>query len=620
MPVKIQTRPVNQNVLDDLLTAGADPLIARLCASRDVQSPAELDDKLAGLLPYQSLTNCEAAARRLADAIERKEKILIVADYDADGATACSVGMSGLAAMRAAVDFLVPNRFEHAVDNGIASIAGVARAQELGLDVIVTDHHLPAETVPDCIIVNPNQKGCGFPSKSLAGVGVIFYVLMALRAELRRRNYFSDDLREPNLGELLDLVALGTVADVVPLDHNNRILVSQGLKRMRSGKMRPGIRALFEVARRDWRKAQPFDMGFALGPRINAAGRLDDMSVGIACLLARDDAEAQALAAQLNDLNIERREIEQSMLQDALNAFPETLPSGQTTLVAYRDDFHQGVVGIVASRLKDRFYRPTIVFAPADNGEVRGSGRSIPNLHLRDALDLVSKRHPDLILKFGGHAMAAGLSILEHNIPAFQTAFEEAVREMVCEDDLSQTFITDGSLKACDITLEQAQNLARHVWGQGFAPPSFTDEFHVVRQQPLGAEGKHKKVWLQKVQRRHPRIHPHGLPPRGKRMAQSDGIAALHRLLGSGLRLAKDKRSSETEDQVSDDLYAFEAQFNLFLQNIFAYSGIVFFQIMAELAQAGAVHFGDEIEVFFIRRMRGGFKGGFAWQGDGGRG
>jgi len=417
------------------------------------------------------------------------------------------------------VDFLVPNRFEHGygltpelaeiaaaqgvdllitVDNGIASITGVARAQELGLDVIVTDHHLPAETVPDCIIVNPNQKGCGFPSKSLAGVGVIFYVLMALRAELRHRNYFSDDLKEPNLGELLDLVALGTVADVVPLDHNNRILVSQGLKRMRSGKMRPGIRALFEVARRDWRKAQPFDMGFALGPRINAAGRLDDMSVGITCLLARDDAEAQALAAQLNDLNIERREIEQSMLQDALNAFPETLPSGQTTLVAYRDDFHQGVVGIVASRLKDRFYRPTIVFAPADNGEVRGSGRSIPNLHLRDALDLVSKRHPDLILKFGGHAMAAGLSILEHNIPAFQTAFEEAVREMVCEDDLSQTFITDGSLKACDITLEQAQNLARHVWGQGFAPPSFTDEFHVIRQQPLGAEGKHKKVWLQK--------------------------------------------------------------------------------------------------------------------------
>lgn len=517
--VKIQTRSIDQTACHTLIQSGADPLTARLCAARGVVSPSELDDKLAALLPYQTLTNCEAAAARLADAVQKKEKILIVADYDADGATACSVGMAGLGAMGAAVDFLVPNRFEHGygltpelaeiaaargvdllvtVDNGIASIAGVARAQALGLDVIVTDHHLPADEVPNCIIVNPNQRGCGFASKSLAGVGVIFYVLMALRAELRRRNYFSDGLKEPNLGELLDLVALGTVADVVPLDHNNRILVSQGLKRMRSGKMRPGIRALFDVARRDWKKAQPFDMGFALGPRINAAGRLDDMSLGIACLLAPSEAEAQTLAEQLNGLNIERREIEQSMLQDALNAFPDSLPAGQTTLVAYRDDFHQGVVGIVASRLKDRFYRPAIVFAPADNGEVRGSGRSIPNLHLRDALDLVSKRHPNLILKFGGHAMAAGLSILEHNIPAFQTAFEEAVREMVREEDLSQTFITDGSLAAGDITLEQAQNLARQVWGQGFAPPSFTDLFRVVRQQSLGAEGKHKKAWLQK--------------------------------------------------------------------------------------------------------------------------
>ena len=371
----------------------------------------------------------------------------------------------------------------------------MTRAQALGLEVIVTDHHLPAEQVPDCLIVNPNQHGCGFASKSLAGVGVIFYVLMALRAELRARGAFSDR-HEPNLGELLDLVALGTVADVVGLDYNNRILVSQGLKRMRSGKIRPGIRALFKVARRDWRKAQPFDMGFALGPRINAAGRLDDMSVGIACLLADDDETAEALAAQLNDLNIERREIEQSMLQDALNGFPEVLPSGQTTVVAYRDDFHQGVVGIVASRLKERFYRPTIVFAPADNGEVRGSGRSIPKLHLRDALDLVAKRHPDLILKFGGHAMAAGLSIREENLAAFQTAFEQTVRELVCEEDLSQTYITDGSLASADITLERAQALALQVWGQGFAPPSFTDEFAVIRQQPMGVA--HKKVWLQK--------------------------------------------------------------------------------------------------------------------------
>ena len=519
MSAKIQVRPVNPQTCQTLIAAGADPLIARLCAARDVAGPDELLDKLSALLPYTLLKNCETAAVRLADAIEKQENILIVADYDADGATACAVGIKGLQAMGARVDFMVPNRFENGygltpeiaeaaaaagarllltVDNGIASMAGVARAAALGLEVIVTDHHLPAEETPDCIIVNPNQQDCGFPSKNLAGVGVIFYVLTALRAEMRRRGRFSDGLTEPNLADLLDLVALGTVADVVPLDHNNRILVSQGLKRMRAGKMRPGIRALFDAARRDWRKAQPFDMGFALGPRINAAGRLDDMSVGIACLLADNDAAAQTLAAQLNDLNIERREIEQSMLNDALAGFPETLPFGQTTLTVYRDDFHQGVVGIVAGRLKDRFHRPTIVFAPADNGEVRGSGRSIPKLHLRDALDLVAKRHPDLILKFGGHAMAAGLTIHANDVARFQTAFEETVRGLLDEDDLTQTYLTDGSLPAGDITLERAQHLSAHVWGQGFAPPSFTDEFSVVRQQSMGAEGKHKKALLKK--------------------------------------------------------------------------------------------------------------------------
>ena len=519
MSAKIQVRPVNPQTCQTLIAAGADPLIARLCAARDVAGPDELLDKLSALLPYTLLKNCETAAVRLADAIEKQENILIVADYDADGATACAVGIKGLQAMGARVDFMVPNRFENGygltpeiaeaaaaagahllltVDNGIASMAGVARAAALGLEVIVTDHHLPAEETPDCIIVNPNQQGCGFPSKNLAGVGVIFYVLTALRAEMRRRGRFSDGLTEPNLADLLDLVALGTVADVVPLDHNNRILVSQGLKRMRAGKMRPGIRALFDAARRDWRKAQPFDMGFALGPRINAAGRLDDMSVGIACLLADNDAAAQTLAAQLNDLNIERREIEQSMLNDALADFPETLPFGQTTLTVYRDDFHQGVVGIVAGRLKDRFHRPTIVFAPADNGEVRGSGRSIPKLHLRDALDLVAKRHPDLILKFGGHAMAAGLTIHANDVARFQTAFEETVRGLLDEDDLTQTYLTDGSLPAGDITLERAQHLSAHVWGQGFAPPSFTDEFSVIRQQSMGAEGKHKKALLKK--------------------------------------------------------------------------------------------------------------------------
>ena len=517
MSAKIRIRSYNPQACDCLIAAGADPLLARLCAAREVEDAAELADNLSALIPFQQLKNCEEAARMLAAAIQSGKRMLIVADYDADGATACAVGIKGLSAMGAKVDFLVPNRFEHGygltpelaelaagegaqllitVDNGIASLAGVARAQELGMEVLVTDHHLPAETQPDCLIVNPNQHGCTFPSKSLAGVGVIFYVLMALRARLRAEGWFSDGHNGPNLAELLDLVALGTVADVVVLDHNNRILVSQGLKRMRQGKMRPGIRALFDVARRDWRKAQPFDMGFALGPRINAAGRLDDMSLGIACLLAENDALAHELAEQLNSLNIERCEIEQTMLNDALAAFPEQLPPGQTTLTAYRGDFHQGVVGIVASRLKDRFYRPTIVVAPADNGEIRGSGRSIPKLHLRDALDLVSKRYPDLIIKFGGHAMAAGLSIAEHNIGRFQTAFEQVVRELLNEEDLSQTYLTDGSLSAAEITLQQAQNLALHVWGQGFPQPSFTDEFTVIRQQPMGVG--HKKVWLQK--------------------------------------------------------------------------------------------------------------------------
>ena len=521
MPVKIQTRPVNQNVLDDLLTAGADPLIARLCASRDVQSPAELDDKLAGLLPYQSLTNCEAAARRIADAIERNEKILIVADYDADGATACSVGMSGLAAMGAAVDFLVPNRFEHGygltpelaeiaaaqgvdllitVDNGIASIAGVARAQELGLDVIVTDHHLPAETVPDCIIVNPNQKGCGFPSKSLAGVGVIFYVLMALRAELRQRGYFSGclNIAEPKLDELLDLVALGTVADVVALDHNNRILVSQGLKRIRAGKMSHGIRALFQTARCSAQKAQPFDFGYKIAPRINAAGRLDDMSIGIACLLSGSLNEAESMASELNDLNQTRQEIEQEMLSDILADCPSALPREQTTLCVYRDSFHQGVVGIVASRLKEKFYRPVFVFAPDDEGNYRGSGRSISGVHLRDVLDAISKRAPEIIIKFGGHAMAAGLTLRSGSLKTFGDLFEDIVRSQVNEDTLSQTYLTDGSLKASDITLANAQLINAQIWGQGFPPPSFADTFQVVRQQSMGADKKHTKAWLAK--------------------------------------------------------------------------------------------------------------------------
>ena len=511
---RIATRPINPQLQSALQAAGANPLIAQLYAARNVADSSELNDSLKQLIPY-------AAASRLADAIQAKQKILIIADYDADGATACSVAMKGLASMGAVVDFFVPNRFEHGygltpeladiahakgadlivtVDNGISSAEGVARAKALGLDVIVTDHHIAGSVVPDCIIVNPNQRGCAFPSKSMAGVGVIFYVLIALRAELRARDYFSGCLNraEPKLDELLDLVALGTVADVVALDHNNRILVSQGLKRIRAGKMSHGIRALFQTARCSAQKAQPFDFGYKIAPRINAAGRLDDMSIGIACLLSGSLNEAESMAGELNELNQTRQEIEQEMLSDILADCPSTLPSEQTTLCVYRDSFHQGVVGIVASRLKEKFYRPVFVFAPDDDGNYRGSGRSILGVHLRDVLDAISKRAPEIIIKFGGHAMAAGLTLRSGSLKTFGDLFEDIVRSQVNEDTLSQTFLTDGSLKASDITLANAQLINAQIWGQGFPPPSFADTFQVLRQQSMGADKKHTKAWLTK--------------------------------------------------------------------------------------------------------------------------
>ena len=518
---RIATRPINPQLQSALQAAGANPLIAQLYAARNVADSSELNDSLKQLIPYTQLTNCTAAASRLADAIQAQQKILIIADYDADGATACSVAMKGLASMGAAVDFFVPNRFEHGygltpeladiahakgadlivtVDNGISSAEGVARAKALGLDVIVTDHHIAGSVIPDCIIVNPNQRGCTFPSKSIAGVGVIFYVLIALRAELRARDYFSGcrAIAEPKLDELLDLVALGTVADVVPLDHNNRILVSQGLKRIRAGKMSHGIRALFQTARCSAQKAQPFDFGYKIAPRINAAGRLDDMSIGIACLLSGSLNEAESMASELNELNQTRQEVEQEMLTDILADCPSALPSEQTTLCVYRDSFHQGVVGIVASRLKEKFYRPVFVFAPDDDGNYRGSGRSISGVHLRDVLDAISKRAPDIIIKFGGHAMAAGLTLRQGSLKTFGDLFEDIVRSQVNEDTLSQTFLTDGSLKASDITLANAQLINAQIWGQGFPPPSFADTFQVVRQQSMGADKKHTKAWLAK--------------------------------------------------------------------------------------------------------------------------
>ncbi|MCD4504358.1 single-stranded-DNA-specific exonuclease RecJ [Chromobacterium piscinae] len=511
---QIVTREVPAELQHKLLGQGLTPLQARLYAARGISDSEELDYGLKGLLPYQNLKNAEAMACRLADAIAAKQRLLVVADYDADGATACAVAVKGLSMLGATISFIVPNRFEYGygltpeivelaaqkrpdiivtVDNGIASVAGVEAAKARGIEVLVTDHHLPGDTLPDALIVNPNQPGCEFPSKNLAGVGVMFYVLMALRVEMRRRGVF-DEQTQPNLGVLLDLVALGTVADVVRLDRNNRTLVENGLKRMRAGRMVPGIAALFRVAGRAHYKANTFDLGFTLGPRLNAAGRLDDMSLGIACLLASNEEQAVRLAQELDKLNRERRGIEAGMQDEALAALSGIDAGNRYTLTLYRDDWHQGVVGIVASRLKERFHRPVIVFAPGDEGEIKGSGRSIPGFHLRDALDLVYKRHPGLILKFGGHAMAAGLSLDESRFSEFQQAFEAVARELMDEKQLTRMIETDGSLPARDVNLQLAETLAAEVWGQGFPVPYFHDQFMVVNQKLVG--DKHLKLRL----------------------------------------------------------------------------------------------------------------------------
>ncbi len=431
MPV-ITTRPCPAEPCAVLQQSGLAPVWARLYAARGVTHPEQIAHRLPHLLPPAGLLHIERAAALLADAIRDGKRLLIVADYDADGATACAVGVRGLRLLGAQVDYIVPNRIEHGyglspdivqlaaerdpdllltVDNGIAAVEGVAAANALGIPVLVTDHHLPGDALPDAAcIVNPNQPGCAFASKNLAGVGVMFYVLLALRAELRQRGVFADQA-EPDLRSLLDLVALGTVADVVKLDANNRTLVENGLARMRAGKASAGIDALFHAAGRDPARATVFDLGFMLGPRLNAAGRLDDMSLGIECLLADDPGIAKELAQQLDSLNRARREVEADMLEEALAILATFNPGDSHSLTAYQPGWHDGVIGILASRLKDKFHRPTVVFAASESGELKGSGRSIPGLHLRDALDLIDKRHPGLILKFGGHAMAAGLSL-----------------------------------------------------------------------------------------------------------------------------------------------------------------------------------------------------------------
>lgn len=516
MPMsKITQRSFPADTAQFLVQSGLTPLLARIYAARGIQNPAQLDTDIKHLLPFSLLKNAEKMAGLLADAIADKKKILIVADYDADGATACTVGMRGLSALGARVEFIVPNRFEYGygltpeivrlakrsepdilltVDNGIASVEGVAEATRLGMQVLVTDHHLPGEALPDALcIVNPNQPGCGFPSKNLAGVGVMFYVLMALRAEMRKRGAFTDQT-EPNLGNLLDLVALGTVADVVKLDDNNRILVQQGLQRIRRGRSCAGIQALLRVARRPAAQATSYELGFIVGPRLNAAGRLEDMALGIRCLLTDDAAEANDIAAKLDALNHERRSIEADMQDSALATLNAFNPEDGFSLSLFNEDWHQGVIGILASRLKDKFHRPVIAFARSQTGELKGSGRSIAGLHLRDALDLVSKRQPHLILKFGGHAMAAGLSIREEHLHDFRLAFESVAQELLDADALVKTVSTDGGLEANEFSLDIARDLQHQVWGQGFPEPLFEGDFRVQTQRVVGE--KHLKLKL----------------------------------------------------------------------------------------------------------------------------
>ncbi len=573
---RIRPRGYPAQYLEALTRAGLPPVLARIYAARGIDSASQLEYGLAGLLPFDSLENIHDMARRLADAIRLGKRLLVVADYDSDGATACAVAVRALREFGATVDYIVPNRFEYGygltpeivqlaatsfhpsggnrlpllpshtiphglepvadrsplvgrerieeigsrpdilitVDNGIASVAGVEAARQLGMEVLITDHHLPGDELPQAAcIVNPNQAECPFPGKSLAGVGVIFYVMLALRAELRARGAFAGQ-NEPHLARLLDLVALGTVADVVKLDGNNRILVHQGLKRIRAGQACAGIRALLRVARRDPARATTFDLGFAAAPRLNAAGRLDDMALGIACLLCDDETQALAIAERLDALNRERREIESGMHSGALSALRSIESQDGYTLSLYDESWHPGVIGILASRLKDKFHRPVIAFAPGNDGELKGSGRSIRTLHLRDALDLLAKRHPHLVRRFGGHAAACGLTIAAAHFEEFTHAFEAVVQSLLSPADLEHIAETDGSLAPREATLDLARLLREQVWGQGFPQPSFDGEFAVENQRVVGE--KHLRLRLAQQGNRFDAIlfsHSDPLPP-----------------------------------------------------------------------------------------------------------
>ena len=520
------------------------PVLRRVYAARAVESADDLDYSLERLIPPAELGGLTGAVDLLEAAVSGHQRIVVVGDFDADGATSCALCMRALRAMGATeIHYLVPNRFEYGygltpeivnvaaelqpdlimtVDNGISSIEGVAAASQQGIKVLITDHHLPGKQLPAAAaIVNPNNIGDGFPSKNLAGVGVAFYVMLALRARLRDKGWFRNEaIAEPNLAQYLDLVALGTVADVVPLDRNNRILVQQGVQRMRAGRCVPGIRALLEVAGRSLSRLVSTDLGFTVGPRLNAAGRLDDMSLGIECLLADDAKAASAMAARLDALNRERKDIESDMQSRALEAIEnlklddKQLPVG---LCLFDPGWHQGVIGILAARIKERFHRPVIAFARSGDGEIKGSARSVSGLHIRDALDAVAARHPDLIAKFGGHAMAAGLSLPEAHYPAFASAFDEEVSRQLSRDDLNGVIYSDGELAEQELSLETAQLLRdASPWGQGFPAPVFEGDFNVVSHRVVGQ--RHLKMTLS--------------PERGH--CQIDGIAFNTEVLPRG--------------------------------------------------------------------------------------
>jgi len=524
-PLALVPRDVPPRVAYQLEQAGIHPLLARLYAARGVRDPQELNEHLQHLIPPHQLTHADRAARLLADAITQGRTLCVVADYDCDGATACAVAIRGLKMLGAhpqTLHYVVPDRSVHGygltpaivdmalqryaasppqvlitVDNGIASLAGVAHARSLGLQVLVTDHHLPAQELPEAdVIVNPNQKQCAFPSKHLAGVGVMFYVLLALRSELRLRGHF-DEHTQPKLTELLDLVALGTVADVVRLDANNRRLVAQGLKRIRSGRMQAGVAALFTVAGRSPQQASAQDFGFALGPRINAAGRLSDMSLGIECLTTDDPTRAAELAQTLDGINRERRSMEDGMREqaEALMGKLDTGPDAAgapAALSLFHPQFHEGVVGILAGQLKDRLHRPVFVFAPGQDGLLKGSGRSIEGFHLRDALDLISKRHPQALVRFGGHAMAAGCSLAPEAFETFSQALRHVAADWLDEATLQRRLRIDGALPPASFNADVARLLDAQVWGQGFEPPVFCERVQVLHQRVVG--DKHLKL------------------------------------------------------------------------------------------------------------------------------